>query len=599
MNKNFKVNYLARDFASIKKELQNYAKRYYPDNFADLSEASINTLLIDSVAYVGDILSFYTDYQGNESFLATAIESRNILNLAKELGYKRTNTHTSTGIVSFYLLIPAATTGGPDFNRAPRIKKGTLLNSSTSSAVFTVSDDVVIDTNLIGVKFVVARTNTLGNPTYYAVKVDAPVISGELKSYTVKIGNFTKFNKLFLPDQLAVEIVSVSDSDGNIYYEVSNLSQNVIYKSIPNPDTSSEVKSLLRTFSAQRRFVFDIEEGVPFLMFGGKQYKPDDDLTIDPITEPSKYILDRYNSDYLADSYFEPNRLLNGDQYGIGPDNTTLTIVYRANSSADNNIGAGELTGIKNLVYEFKPGVVDNETLNTIVSSFQVINEKNIIGDSVSISFDEVKDLAGMVYQAQNRAVTAKDYEALSYMMPTKYGAIARVKAERDAASLKNNINLYVICKDSSGVLTAANTKIKENLKYWLSGYKMITDTVDILDTKIINLGVSFTLMVDPNFVKADVLKVAKDQLASFFLKSPQIGEAFSYLDIYRELRKVAGVLDIKDKIKVRNISSTGYSPITFNIESNLSADGNLIIMPRNAIWEIKNPSIDIIGNVL
>ena len=68
------IRYTSRDFESIREDLVQYAKRYYPDTFKDFSDASFGSLMIDTVAYVGDMLSFYLDYQTNESFLDTAVE---------------------------------------------------------------------------------------------------------------------------------------------------------------------------------------------------------------------------------------------------------------------------------------------------------------------------------------------------------------------------------------------------------------------------------------------------------------------------------------------------------------------------------------------
>lgn len=598
MNKTFKVNYLSRDFQSIKNDLKEYAKRYYSNEFSDLSEASINSFMIDVVAYTGDILSYYTDYQANESFLATAVEDKNVTNLAKSLGYKETSSTTTAGKVGMYMLIPSDGYGTPDYTKVPIIKKGTTLKTTDGSRKYLINEDIIIDESFIGTNYVVARTNDVGNPTYFAIKFFVPVISGELSTTNVTVGAFKKFNKIALTDTNTVEIISVVDSEENEYYEVPNLSQNIIYKSVLNQDSKdSAVRYTLTTISAQRRFVFDIDQGFPYLVFGAKQYRPDEDLTINPITEPSKFILNRYNNDFLQDSYFEPHKLLNGDSYGVGPENTVLTVTYRKNSNQINTANIGEITIIDNLLYDFS-SVLPSDTVNTIIASIQVLNEEPIVGENFTLTNNEKKDLAGMIYQAQNRAVTAKDYEALTYMMPTKYGSIKRVKAERDARSLKNNINLYVICSDQNGALAAPNTKIKENLKTWLADYKIITDTVDIIDAKIINLGINYTILVDPNYNKIDVYNLVQNQLANAFTTKPQIGESFKILDIYREIQKVDGVLDVTD-VKITNITSTGYSSLTFNVNQNLTQDGNMVLMPKNAIYEIKYPTVDIVGKVL
>jgi hypothetical protein len=597
MNNKFKINYLSRDFASIKDDLKGYAKRYYGNTFSDLSEASINSFLIDSVAYVGDMLSYYLDYQANESFLATAVEPKNIYKLSKELGYKKTFSSTATGIISLYVLIPSKD-GVPDFSSAPNIRKGSALQSADGLRTYLLNEDIIIDSEIIGNKYVVAQTNAVGNPTYFAVKVEAPIISGVIKVSNITVGDFKKFNKIFLPDITTVEIISVVDSDGNEYYEVPNLSQNIVYRSYVNDENSSGVKYSLRTVSAQRRYVFDVDVTVPYLMFGGKQYRPDDDLTINPVAEPGKFVLERYNTDYLSEDYFEPNRLLNGDQFGIGPDNTTLTITYRSNTNGNNNAATGDIVKISNLEYNFKNTLVSIDTQNTIINSIQVVNEAPVVGDGLDISYDELKDLSGMIYQAQNRAVTAKDYETLTYMLPSKYGSIKRAKAERDPDSVKNNINLYVICQDSVGLLQKPNLKIKDNLKYWLSGYKMITDTVDILDAKIINLGIDFQIVVDPNASKAETLDLVKRQLAFVFSAKAQIGQNFNKLDVLREIRKIKAVLDIT-ALNIKNLTGIEYSPTGFNIKQNSSPDENIIYIPKNAIYEIRYPTTDINGTTL
>ena len=69
--KNTPIKYTSRNFDSIKNDIINHAKRYYPDTWKDFSKGTLNSLLIDTVAYTGDVLSYYLDYQANESFLDT------------------------------------------------------------------------------------------------------------------------------------------------------------------------------------------------------------------------------------------------------------------------------------------------------------------------------------------------------------------------------------------------------------------------------------------------------------------------------------------------------------------------------------------------
>ena len=97
------INYTNRDFNSIKRDLENHARVYYPDTYKDFSENSFGSYVIDAVSYVGDMLSFYLDYQVNESFLDTAIEYDNVRRLSKQYGYKYTSRPAAFGLAAFYI----------------------------------------------------------------------------------------------------------------------------------------------------------------------------------------------------------------------------------------------------------------------------------------------------------------------------------------------------------------------------------------------------------------------------------------------------------------------------------------------------------------
>ncbi len=95
----------------------------------------------------------------------------------------------------------------------------------------------------------------------------------------------------------------------------------------------------------------------------------------------------------------------------------------------------------------------------------------------------------------------------------------------RDPDSLKRNLNLYVIAENSFKKLTGANTTIKENLKTWLSKYKMINDTIDILDAKIANSGIEFEVVVGDQENRFDVLSNCVLALRERYREPLYIGE--------------------------------------------------------------------------
>jgi hypothetical protein len=152
---------------------------------------------------------------------------------------------------------------------------------------------------------------------------------------------------------------------------------------------------------------------------------------------------------------------------------------------------------------------------------------------------------------------------------------------------------MYILSEDITGKLTVANTVIKNNLKTWINQYRMINDTVDILDPYILNFGVEFIVKPQQASDKYEVLDKCIDALKEPFF----IGEPLYISQIYEVLKKVDGVLDVS-KVKVNPKTAGSYSSSAININDNLSPDGSYIVVPYNAIFEIKYPEVDIIGKI-
>ena len=248
------VRYTSREFETIKQDLVEYAKRYYPESYRDFGEASFGALMMDTVSYVGDILSFYLDYQVNESFLDSAAEYNNVIRLARQQGYKNPGVPTTAGILSFFIIVPANSLGlGPDSSYLPILRRGTTC-SSTGGGSFVLSADVDFShpTNEI----VAARINSgTGVPTHYAVKAYGKVLSGRFVQERFTVGSYERFRKLVVSVPRVAEIMEVFDSEGNEYYEVPNLSQDIIYRDVINRASDGDVvPSLLRPYSVPRRF---------------------------------------------------------------------------------------------------------------------------------------------------------------------------------------------------------------------------------------------------------------------------------------------------------------------------------------------------------
>jgi len=590
------INYTSRDFNSIREDLESYVKRYYPDNYRDFTEASFGSMMLDTVAYVGDMLSFYTDYQANESFLDTAIEFDNVLKLSRQMGYKYKPYPSSYGVCTFYITVPAeAASQAPDERYMPTLRKGSTF-LSTNNTIFSLLEDV--DFSLYNNPVVVANQDPdTGNPTSYAVKATGQVVSGDLAVQEISIGDYTPFLKISLLGENITEIVSVFDDNGNQYFEVDYLSQDVLYVPVMNKNSdNSTAPYILKPVAVARRFKVEATPDGLFLQFGqGSEETPVE------VKDPSEVVLEMHAKDYITDTSFDPSILNQTDKLGVAPSNTTLTIIYRTNTNENVNAAANTVTSIGVSDFSFpaeQQDALDESKMSEVQTSLAVSNEDPIVGDVGIISIDEIKERAMSNFASQYRAVTKQDYIGLAYNMPSKYGKVKRVSLELDTDSYnQRNINYYVITEDDSGDLVHANDTIKNNLKTWINQYKMINDTIDILDASICNIGIEFKIIPFPGTNKYDLLVEANRALRDAYTKTFYIGEPIIITDIYQILKSVPDLLDVVEvELKVQTGALYADSPIS--IDDALSADGRFLFPPADTIFEIKYPDSDIGGTV-
>jgi hypothetical protein len=559
---NVKINYLSRDFESIKNELVEHARRYYPDTFRDFSDAGFGALMVDAVSYIGDVLSFYLDYQANESFLATAIEYDNVLKHGQTVGYRHQGPRSTFGDVTLYVLVPANSSAtGPDLAYAPKLRAGSSF-SGANSALFSLLEDVDFadPTNEV----VVATTNaTTGVPINYAIKTTGQVVSGELRTKTFDLGNFVRFRRLAIDNPNVTEIISITDAEGREYYEVDHLSQNTIYIPIANTDTTTNVQAptIVKPFVVPRRFIARRDRAQMNIVFG---YGSDSQLNNASLAEARDVVLDLHSKDYVTDTAMDPTLLIKGDKFGVGPANTTLTVTYRVNTSENSNAAA---------------------------------NENPIQGDVAPPSITELKQLISGAQAAQNRAVTAEDFKTLVLSMPPKFGGVKRCTAIQDVDSNLRNINIYVVSESTNGTLESTNTILKENIKTWLNTKRMINDSIDILDAKVVNLGIKFSAIASNNENKTVVFDRIQRRMNEYFATKLDIGESFSITDLYSLINSTPGVVDATF-VKVFQKTGAGYATTKFNVKNFSTSDGRLIRAPRNVIFEVRFPSADIEGTI-
>ena len=593
--KNVAINYTNRDFESIRQDLEDFAKRYYPDTYKDFNRASFGSLMLDTVSYVGDILSYYLDYQMNETFLDSAIEYNNVVKLARQLGYKLQTSPSSYGRLTFYVEVPASSLGlGPDNSLIPVLQAGSTF-SSTGGGFYTLLGDV--DFSSEGNQVVVGSADSVtGVPLTYVIRATGTAVSGRGGNETISVGGFQRFRRVPLGTSNISDVIKVTDTEGNEYFEVDHLSQNTIYKAIRNTTTTrSTVPNLLKAVPVSRRFTVETIDNQTFLQFG---YGSDSDTLQNPVVDPSEVVLDLNGRSYTTDTNFDPTKLIDTDKFGVGPSNTSLNIQYRFNTTSDVNAAVDTITLVGSANFRFgNQGSLSLANRNSVVNSLEVTNEEQFVGSVALPSSEEIRQRAFSYFATQNRAVTAQDYQAICYGMPAKFGMIKRIAITKDADEFKRNVNIYTLSENSSGKLTVANTTLKNNLKNWITQYKMISDTVDILDAQIVNYDISYEILIDINANRFDVINSCNEKLTSKLAMKQDIGEPIKITDIYRELQKVNGVVDVTS-VDIGLKSGGIYSESNYDFDAALSSDGRVIEAQPNVVFELKYPNIDIKGAI-
>ena len=588
------INYTNREFEGVRRDLLQIAERYYSDSFRDFSEASFGAMMVDNLAYVADQLSFYLDYNVNETFLDTAYQYENIIRHGRVLGYKDTGRASTYGRVALFVLVPASPTGlGPDRRYIPVLKRGSSF-SSANGLNYMLTENV--DFAAPRTQVIAARTNaTTGAPTYYAIKTYGNVVSGRMGTERVTVGAYERFKTITLSATNVSEIISVIDEQGNEYYEVDYLAQDLIFKEIANTNYKNDnVPSILKPFLVSRKFVVNRSRSSVTLQFGsGKSGETN------VVADPASVAIDVFGKTYVSSTTFDPSRLTKNESMGIVPSDTILTITYRATNPTNSNSAVGAINRVNGALLDFENRTTLTQAeINEVLNSVEVSNEEPIVGDVSNPTSTELKRRIYDTFPTQNRAVTQADYENMIYRMPAKFGSVKRCSAQRDPDSRRRNINIYAISEDNFGNLTATNSTIKNNLKTWMNNYRMLSDTIDVLDAFIINYGIEFVVKPSIGADRFTLVDTCINTLAARYSREKMfIGEQIDVADIYTTLSNIEGVLNVSS-VKITNKNGANYSSVQFDINENTAPDGSSIIIPKNAVAELKYPSVDITGKI-
>ncbi len=599
------IKYLNRDFESFKRDFIEHLRIYFPDTVQDFNESSSGMLLLELAAFMGDNLSFYIDRRFQETFTETAREAKNLFKHARQLGFKTFGKTAAAGSLDAFLKVPARSVDRqlvPDTRFAGIIKKGAKLKSKSGVTFESIADVDFGTVDISNVLFVQPgdldpATNTPVN--FVLRKPDTPVKAGETKTVTFAVGGYQAFRKITLADEDVIEIVSIKDSEANEWFEVDFLAQDTIFSSVANTgDDATDVPFVLKLKSVPFRFVseYDVATNKTSLRFGtGDAQEFDGDL----IPDLGDISLPLFGKESFSDLFLDPQNFLKVKTLGLAPTNTTLTVKYRVGGGESTNIGSQELDTVVESTFDIGDSSLSSTTVKDVGNSFEVRNFNPIQGGKDQLTNDEIRQLIAANFATQNRMVTTPDFVVRSLSMPARFGSVFRANA-RVSALNKNAVELIVLSRDSNGIVTTAPGDLKENLKKYLSRFRMMTDAIEILDGQIINLAVDFAILSSPDFNNSEVLSNCIDALKEFFdIEKWQINQPINQTDVITLLAGVPGVLSVARLRFSNNVSiieGRQYSTTSHNFKKN--SQNGIIYSKENAIFEVRFPNKDITGIV-
>ena len=611
------IKYLNKDFNSFKNQLIEFTQTYFPNNFNDFSEGNPGMMFLEMSAYVGDVLSFYTDNQIQETFLSLAQDKENLYNMAYAMGYKPKTTSAASVNLDISQLIPSKivdSTYIPDYDYTLNIRANSTFESTEGATFYTTQDADFTYTSSID-NISIFQFDGSNNPEYYLIKKTVPSISAELKTQTFTVGAPEKFRTLTLFDTNIISIESITDADGNIYYEVPYLAQDTIFEQVENigandpllQQYSGETPYLIKLKKVPRRFISRVKPNNQIeIQFGaGISDKADEQI----IPNPDNIGLGIKDGRSKLDTAYDPSNFLYTKAYGQVPTNTTLTVNYLVGGGLGANVNSNTITQNGTLLTTNKPNL-NIGMLNFVKSSVSSTNVEAAKGGGAGDSIEDVRLNSIAAFSTQNRTVTKNDYIIRSLSMPPQFGTIAKAYITQDdqispLTTEPNRIpnplalNLYTLGYDSANKLSTLNTATKTNLATYLEEHRMLTDAINIKDAFIINIGLDFEITVFKNYNNQKILLDCITELKNYFdINKWQINQPIILSDVKNLIGGVNGVQTVENIIfSNKNGTINGYSQYIYPIQSALR---NEVLYPSldPSIFEVKYPDTDIKGRV-
>ena len=587
------VSYLSKDFDSIKSDLMDYLRRYFPDDFQDFNEASGGMAILELLAYIGDSMSFYIDRQVNEGFIERAIEEKNIFSLAQNLGYKPKFARPAVVKLSLSAIFTNSTSAESMFT----LKKGSKVVTNFEPSV---QFETLVDADFSKPENRVSEQINATQTRYSITSVSA--IAGSTRTFSYRAGEAVPFLKLSLPNNNITEIVSITSSDGKEYFEVDNLAQGSVFTGNINTTSSSgDARNILKYKKIPFRFTTEVSaDGGTSIVFGSGTTDLEDS---EIIPNPEDFVLPpslRGAPSGFAPAVVDSSNFLKTKGLGFAPRDINIDIKYRFGGGNATNVGPRTLRTFSSRIISFNNTnflSLSASQANDILSTLSVENVEQATGGADRENRTSIKQNALQFFNSQNRAVTLQDYQVRVLSMPPEFGSVFRSYARKDPTNALG-VELIVLARNSNGFLTQATGVLKNNIEVYVHNFKSFSDTVKITNGKICNIGVDFTILPMPDINSNDALVECFVLLKRLLItENTNFGSTLVLSDFQARLQALNTVRSVASfKFTNRKIDEDSriYSSFDFDVQAN--TQNGILSFPEDVCWELKHPNFDIVG---
>ena len=595
-----RISYTDRDFESLRQDLVNYTRQYYPELIDNFNDASVFSVFMDLNAAIGDNLHYHIDRSIQETVLQYAQQRSSIFNIARTYGLKIPGNRPSVALVDFSITVPAF--GDQEDTRylgVLRVGSQVIGGGQVFENVEDIDFSSQYNSDGFPNRTKIPNFDSNNNLINYTITKREVVVNGTTKVFKKVItpNEVRPFYEFFLPEKNVLSVTSIIQKDGvsfqstpsygefinspDKWYEVDSLAEPRVFVEDPSKPSDTPGIKVGRYIETDNKFITEYTpEGFMKVQFGGATVTPDEQLAEFANTGIPLRVQDYQNNIALGKTVKA---------------NTTLFVRYRVGGGLSSNVGVNSITQVgKTNFYVNGPS---NNVNQNVINSLSVRNVTAAIGGANQPSIEEARNMVSFNFAAQNRAVTVNDYNALVKRMPGKFGAPAKVAiTEKD-----NKINIEILSYDDSGKLTqqVSNT-LKQNIANYLSNYRMINDYISVNVAKVIDLEYDISVVLESSENQGQIITRIIDVVNNAMSPAVRdLGENVYVSEMRRDIQNVPGVVSLTsieafNKVGGQYSSSETSQPYVDNSSRLIRLVDDTIFAEPSQVYQVRFPEKDI-----